>query len=81
MAEHADVAAYRHGAMPIKDHTDTYRGAMGLFKWGALGVADLLILLTFWFCTPAGFFTGAVVSVIVLGLGIVGLKSRKSAEH
>src|SRR5579875_4079466 len=49
MAEHAASSAeYHHGDMPIVEHAETYSGVMGMFKWGALAVADLLILLTLW---------------------------------
>ncbi len=79
MANTAEPADYHRGDMPVAVHTTTYRGVMGLFKWGALGTADLLILLVMWFCTPAGFFPALVVAMIVLIAGIVGLKRRKSA--
>ncbi len=81
MAEHADIVTYRHGGMPISDHSSTYSGVMGLFKWGALGVADLLILLTFWFCTPAGFIPAVIVAIIVFGAGAVFLGRKKPAGH
>ncbi len=73
-------ASYHHGDMPVVEHTETYVSVMGLFKWGALGVADLLILLTFWFCTPAGFMTGLVVAVLVAIVGVVALRSKPSAH-
>jgi hypothetical protein len=81
MAENADIATHHHGQMPIDDHAGTYTNVMGLFKWGALGVADLLVLLTFWFCTPAGFFPALVISAIILGLGLVFLGRKKSPGH
>jgi predicted membrane channel-forming protein YqfA (hemolysin III family) len=81
MAEHADSVTHQHGQMPIRDHAMTYTGVMGLFKWGALGVADLLIFLTFWFCTPAGFFAALVVSGIVLLAGVAFLGRKKTPGH
>ena len=80
MAEHAAPAPYHHGDMPVVEHAETYLSIMGLFKWCALGVADLLILLTLWFCTPAGFIPGAVIVAIVTVVGIVALRS-KPATH
>ncbi len=80
MAEHAQ-SAHHHGDMPVSAQSSTYVAVMGLFKWGALGLADLMILLVLWFCTPAGFFPGLVVAAIVLGLGIFGLRGGKSASH
>ena len=79
MAENA--VTYHHGDMPVQAHATTYRDVMGLFKWGALGTADLLVLLVMWFCTPAGFFPGVVVAGIVLIAGLVGLRKRKSPAH
>ena len=79
MAENANVANYHHGDMPINEHAQTYHGVMGLFKWGALGVADLMILLIMWFCTPAGFFPALIVAVIILVAGVVGLRGSKTA--
>lgn len=80
MAEHAQSADYHHGDMPVGAQSNTYKGVMGLFKWGALGCADLLILLVLWFCTPAGFFPGLVVSFIVLIAGLVGLRKKTGAH-
>jgi hypothetical protein len=80
MAENFD-AAYDRGDMPIKAHAETYRSIMGLFKWCALGIAALLILLTMWFCTSAGFFPGLVVALIVVVAGVVGLRGRKAPAH
>ena len=79
MAEHANVANYHHGDMPINEHAQTYHGVMGLFKWGALGVADLMIQLVVWFCTPAGFLPALIISIIVLVAGMVGLRGAKKA--
>ncbi len=79
MAENADIA-HAHGHMPIKDHSQTYHGVMGLFKWGALGVADLMILLVMAFCTPAGFFPALVVAGVILAVGVFALRARPPAH-
>jgi hypothetical protein len=76
MAEHVP-APYHHGDMPVAEHTGTYLSVMDLFKWAALGIADLLILLTLWFCTGAGFVPALVVSVIVLAIGVFALRGVK----
>ena len=81
MAEHAASSAeYHHGDMPIVEHAETYSGVMGMFKWGALAVADLLILLTLWYCTPVSYFAGLVVVAIVTIIAVVALRRRKSAH-
>lgn len=81
MAEHGGAGAYHHGDMPTKDHASTYHGVMGLFKWVALGVAALVALLIFWFCTPAGPGTGFVVAVLMVVAGVFGLRERKGGGH
>jgi hypothetical protein len=81
MADHAQRADYHHGDMPTTSHADTYRGVMGLFKWGSLAVADLLILLVLSFCTSAGAVSSLVLSAIVLGAGVLALRSPKSPAH
>ena len=48
--------------MPVAEHTATYLGVMDLFKWAALGVADLLILLVLAFCTGMSLFPALVIS-------------------
>jgi len=79
MAEQA--VDHHHGDMPIQAQAHTYHEVMDLFKWGALGTADLLIFLTMAFCTKAGIVTGLVVAVLVLIVGVVGLKGGKTAAH
>lgn len=81
MAEQANAVAHHHGDMPIQAQASTYKSVMELFKWGALGTADLMILLVMWFCTPAGFLPAIIVAIIVLALGIFGLRTSKTAAH
>ena len=82
MATHAaETAAHEHGQMDVAEHTATFKGVMGMFKWGSLWTAALLIFLTMWFCTPAGFFPAAAVTVIVLVLGGIFLRSKPNAGH
>jgi xanthine/uracil/vitamin C permease (AzgA family) len=79
MAEQA--VTHHHGDMPVQAQASTYHGVMDLFKWGALAVAALLVLLTLWFCTPAGFVPGLVVAAILVILGVVFLRGGKSGAH
>lgn len=81
MATHSDQApsTYSPGAMDISEHKTTFSFVMGLTKWGSLAIASVLILLVFWFCTPAGFGTGLVVALIVAAIGGFML-SRKPAH-
>jgi len=79
MAEQA--LDHHHGDMPIQAQASTYHGVMDLFKWGALGVGDLLIFLTFAFCTKAGFFPAIIIAIVLLVVGVVVLKAGKAAAH
>ena len=79
MAEQA--VTHHHGDMPVQAQASTYHGVMGLFKWGALGVAALLVLLTMCFCTKAGFVPAVVVAAIMVILGVVFLRGGKTAAH
>jgi hypothetical protein len=82
MAEHAhDLGDHQHGHMPSQEQFTTYRDVMGLFKWGALAVADLIIVMTLWFCTAAGFLPAVIVGVIVAALGVVALRGIKVGAH
>jgi hypothetical protein len=78
---HGHADHYTPGEMPIADQQATFTGVMGLFKWGSLAIAVSLILLTMWFCTPAGFLPALVVSLIVLILGVVFLRAKPQAAH
>jgi hypothetical protein len=77
MAEQTAPLAHHHGEMPVAEHTATYLGVMDLFKWGALGVADLLILLVLTFCTAMGVVPALVISAIVLAVGVFALRGVK----
>lgn len=80
-ADHAHTSDYVPGEMPIQEQASTYHGVMGLMKWGSVALAAFLTLLVFWFCTPAGFFPGFVVAVIIVALGIAFLREKKPAAH
>jgi hypothetical protein len=73
---------YHRGDMDISEQTATFHLVMGMTKWGSLVMAAALALLVFWFCTPAGFGAGVVTAVIVLVLGFLALRERKTtAAH
>ncbi len=69
------------GEMPIAEQASTFHSVVGLFKWGALTVACALVLLVFWFCTPAGFLPGFAVAMIMAVLGGVFLRAKPAAAH
>jgi hypothetical protein len=72
---------YRRGEMDIQEQESTFQLVMGITKWGSLVLAALLLFLVLWFCTPAGFVSGFVSGAILLGLGIVLLRSKPEAAH
>jgi hypothetical protein len=74
MAEHA--SDYVHGEMPVDEHDRTFHGFIKLTKWGSLYLASALLLLTLWFCTPAGFFAGLIGAIVMIGLGTLVLSEK-----
>ena len=72
---------YRRGEMDIQEQESTFQLVMGITKWGSLVLAALLLFLVLWFCTPAGFVSGFVSGAVLLGLGIVLLRSKPEAVH
>ena len=72
---------YRRGEMDIQEQESTFQLVMGMTKWGSLVLASLLLFLVLWFCTPAGFVSGFVSGAVLLGLGIVLLRSKPEAAH
>jgi len=75
------ASEYHHGEMDISEHTATYHSVMGLTKWGSLALAVALVMLTVWFCTPAGFFGGLIPGVVLTVLGVVFLREKKGGGH
>ncbi|HEY3949508.1 aa3-type cytochrome c oxidase subunit IV [Phenylobacterium sp.] len=75
------ASEYHHGDMDIHEQQATFHLVMGITKWGSLIIAALLLFLTLWFCTPAGFLSGLISGAIVLILGILLLRSRSDSAH
>jgi CHASE2 domain-containing sensor protein len=75
---HADSHDYTRGEMAIGEQSSTWGLFMVLAKYGSLAVAAALTFLTLWFCTPAGFFVGLIVGLVVFGAGFAFLKSGSS---
>jgi hypothetical protein len=74
MAEHA--SDYTRGEMIVEEHERTFHGFIKLAKWGSLYIAAMLLLLTMWFCTTAGFFAGLVSAAVVVVLGTLVLSEK-----
>lgn len=75
------ASEYHRGEMDIHEQTATYDAFMGLTKWGSLALAVSLLMLTLWFCTPAGFFGGLIPGVVLAVVGVLLLRDKKSAGH
>lgn len=78
MAEHTHD--YHRGEMDIREQTNTFHAFNAWTKWGSLILAVVLLTLTLWFATEAGFFGGLVTGVVVLAIGIFALRERKSTH-
>jgi ABC-type enterochelin transport system permease subunit len=74
MAEHA--SDYTRGEMIVEEHERTFSGFIKLTKWGSLYIAAMLMLLTLWFCTSAGFLGGMVVAAVIVVLGTLVLREK-----
>ena len=84
MAERAtDVEPidYTLGTMDISEHKATFNVFIGLVKWGSVGTASLLLFLTIWFGTEAGFFTALIVAAVVLFGGVALLKAKNESDR
>ncbi len=78
MAEHG--SHYERGHMVIREQEQTFGLFIGMTKWGSLAAAALLLLLTLWFCTDAGFLGGAISAAVLVAIGVSVLKSKPAAS-
>ena len=72
---------YTIGSMDITEQAATFNVIMRLVKWVSLGVAALLLMLTVWFGTEAGFFTAFLSAAALMVLGIVFLKAKNASDR
>ena len=75
-----DAANPTPAEMEITEQVSTYRFFNGLVKWGSLAVAVAVLFLTMLFCAHTGFIPAAVVSLVVLVAGLVGLRKKVAAD-
>jgi thiamine transporter ThiT len=76
----APSSEYHHGDQDPSAQVSTYRTFLTLTKWFSLHVAVLVLMLSIWFCTDAGFVAGLISGIVVLALGIVFLRSKPGSE-
>ena len=77
MAEHG--SDYHHGQMDIHAQKSTFHLFTGMTKWGSLHLAVMLVFLVLWFCTKAGFLGALLTAVVVLVLGVLLLREKKTS--
>jgi hypothetical protein len=75
-----DTITMTRGDMDIREQRSTYGFFMGLTKWGSLVVAVLVLFLTLWFCTGAGFGGALVTALIVAAAGGWVLRKRDRGD-
>ena len=75
------ASEYHRGEMDISEQKATYAVFMFLTKWGSLAIAALLVLLTLWFCTPAGFVPGFISALVVAVIGVIVLRDKPGEGH
>ena len=68
---------YHRGEMDIREQANTFHAFGALTKWLSLATAVILLTLTLWFATNAGFFGGLITGVVVLAIGVWVLRERK----
>ena len=66
--------------MEITEQVSTYRAFNGMAKWGSLAIAALVLFLVLCFCTPAGFWPAAIVSLLLVAVGIFALRKKVAAD-
>jgi hypothetical protein len=72
---------YHHGEMDVSEQLRTFHTIMVITKWACVGLAALLALLVIWFCTNAGFFTAVATGLVILVVGILVLRERRTPAH
>ena len=68
---------YHRGEMDIREQANTFHAFNAWTKWGSLVLAVVLLTLTLWFATDAGFFGGLITGLVVLAIGVWVLRERK----
>ena len=72
---------YHRGEMDIHEQSATFEAFGKMTKWGSLAVAVLLLTITLWFCTPAGFIGGVIPGIVLAVLGVVFLREKPASAH
>lgn len=70
MAEHGPSGPVEVGAeMDYAEHEKTYNGFLALAKYGTIVCVALMIAMAFSFYTPAGWFSGIILFLLIVAIG------------
>ena len=72
---------YQRGEMDIHEQSATFEAFGKMTKWGSLAIASLLLTITLWFCTSAGFIGGVIPGIVLAALGVVFLREKPASAH
>lgn len=72
---------YHRGEMDIHEQTRTYEGFLVLSKWGSLAIIVGVLFFALIFAAGVPFLGAAATAVVVLALGILALRSKKTPAH
>ena len=72
---------YHHGDQNPATQIADFRLFAAFTKWISLIAGALILVLTLWFCTRAGFLGGLVPGLIVLAIGIAMFRQKPSQVH
>ncbi|MDX8526493.1 aa3-type cytochrome c oxidase subunit IV [Mesorhizobium sp. MSK_1335] len=74
MADHSPTGPVELGAqMDYAEHDRTYKGFLGLAKYGSLVCAAILIAMAFGFFV-GGFFSALIVFILITAIGTLILR-------
>ncbi|TPI48510.1 aa3-type cytochrome c oxidase subunit IV [Mesorhizobium sp. B3-1-3] len=74
MADHTPTGPVELGAqMDYAEHDRTYKGFLGLAKYGSLFCAAILIAMAFGFFV-GGFFSATVLFILIMAVGTLILR-------
>ena len=76
----ASSGHHTRGEMDIAEQVSTFAFFNNLTKWGSLFLAAMILFLTMWFCTGAGFGGAFITAAIVVAAGVFLLRSKPQAE-
>jgi hypothetical protein len=72
---------YHRGEMDIQEQSATYSGFLGMSKWGSLAIVTGILFFTLWLCAGAGFIRAAGAAIVLIGLGVILLRSKAPTGH